>query len=361
LASALLADAFKTAWFGSNVPIGFQIGTYSGSGVGLSTAGDAVNLFSPGGTRVTGVSFPASTTSFTFDNSAGLGSDTLPLPAISALSVAGRNGAFVAGPETGSLGTTVQVPIISEVSPWSSGNSPYAADWFEVTNTGTRAIDITGWKMDDNSNSFESAVALNGVGTIAAGQSAIFIEGDATKAAAFKTAWFGSDVPSGFKIGTYAGAGVCLSTGGDAVNLFDALGNRVTGVSFPASTTSFTFDNSAGLGSKTLPLPAVSTLSVVGRNGAYLAGGETGSPGTITPDTTAPTVTYSGNAGMYTVDQQVTSPAPPPTSPAGRGSPRPRAPTSPAPWQASASARTSSARPQPTTRATWEADRAASP
>jgi uncharacterized protein YjiK len=30
--------------------------------------------------------------------------------------------------------------IVSEVSPWSSGNSPYAADWFEVTNTGTQAV-----------------------------------------------------------------------------------------------------------------------------------------------------------------------------------------------------------------------------
>jgi hypothetical protein len=161
---------------------------------------------------------------------------------------------------------------VSEVSPWSSDDSPYAADWFDVTNTGTRAIGITGWKMDDNSNSFGSAVALNGVGTIAAGQPVIFIEGDATAAAKFKTAWFGSDVPSGFKTGAYGGAGVGLSTGGDAVNLFDALGNRVTGVSFGTSTTFFTFDNTAGLAGKTLPLPAVSTLSVVGSNGAYRAG-----------------------------------------------------------------------------------------
>ncbi|MGF1992052.1 MAG: SdiA-regulated domain-containing protein, partial [Nostoc sp. ZfuVER08] len=41
--------------------------------------------------------------------------------------------------------------IISEVSPWSSGNSPYGADWFEVTNTGTSTIDITGWRIDDDS------------------------------------------------------------------------------------------------------------------------------------------------------------------------------------------------------------------
>ena len=30
---------------------------------------------------------------------------------------------------------------ITEVAPWSSGNSPVAADWFEVTNFGTTAID----------------------------------------------------------------------------------------------------------------------------------------------------------------------------------------------------------------------------
>ena len=30
-----------------------QIGTYSGSGIGLTTDGDPVNLFNPAGTRVT--------------------------------------------------------------------------------------------------------------------------------------------------------------------------------------------------------------------------------------------------------------------------------------------------------------------
>ena len=52
----------------------------------------------------------------------------------------------------------------------------YAADWFEVTNTGTTAVDITGWKIDDNSNAFGSAVALRGVTSIAAGKSAVFFE-----------------------------------------------------------------------------------------------------------------------------------------------------------------------------------------
>jgi hypothetical protein len=303
--STTTAEAFTAAWFGAAVPNGFAIGTYSGSGVGLSTGGDAVNLFDPQGNRVTGVSFGATTTGVSFDNAEGLGSATLPLPAISTLSAVGSDGAFVAGGETGSPGTIVQAPIISEVSPWSSGNSPYAADWFEVTNTSPRPLSLAGWKMDDNSNAFANAVALNGVGSIAPGQSVIFIEGDAAAAAAFTAAWFGVDVPHGFAIGTYGGSGVGLSTGGDAVNLFDAQGNRVTGVSFGASTSGLTFDNAAGLGSATLPLPAITTLSRVGRDGAFVAGGETGSPGTIRPDTTAPTVTYGGNAGTYTVDQQV--------------------------------------------------------
>ena len=54
--------------------------------------------------------------------------------------------------------------------------------------------------------------------------------------------------------------------------LFDALGNRVTGVRFDASTTGFTFDNAAGLGSRTTTLPAITTLSVRGVHGALRRG-----------------------------------------------------------------------------------------
>jgi P pilus assembly chaperone PapD len=57
--------------------------------------------------------------------------------------------------------------IISEVNPTGSSTTTYAADWFELTNTGAYAVDISGWKMDDNSNAFASAVALRGVTSIA--------------------------------------------------------------------------------------------------------------------------------------------------------------------------------------------------
>ncbi|HVN62838.1 MAG TPA: SdiA-regulated domain-containing protein [Gaiellaceae bacterium] len=191
--------------------------------------------------------------------------------------------------ETAAPGTLA----ITETAPWSSGNSPVAQDWFEVTNFGGTPVDITGWRMDDNSYSFGSSVALRMVTTIPGGRSVIFIESgsspdpvaDAALIKRFCQAWFGTDTPpAGLQIGVYGGSGVGLSTGGDAVNLFDALGARVTGVSFSTSdsTPPFqTFDNTAGVGGVNTPAPSISLLSAVGVNGAFLAhdGNEIGSPG----------------------------------------------------------------------------------
>jgi uncharacterized protein YjiK len=168
--------------------------------------------------------------------------------------------------------------LVTEVSPWSSGNSPYAADWFEVTNTGSTPVDLKDWKIDDSSNALNSAVPMTGVPSIAPGESAIFTEGE--HSAAFKAAWS----PASFQIGSYSGSGVGLSTDGDAVNLFDSFGRRVTGVSFGASTSGFTFDNAAGAAT-------VSQLSAVGVNGAFKSSAnEVGSPGTHPTATVAGTV-----------------------------------------------------------------------
>jgi hypothetical protein len=168
---------------------------------------------------------------------------------------------------------------ITEVAPWSSGNSPVGADWFELTNTGTSAVSLAGWSMDDSSATAGSA-AMGGVASLAAGASAIFIEGDGSQAAAFRTTWFGSNVPANLQIGHYSGSGVGLSTDGDGVNVFDASNVKQAFVSFGASATGpyATFDNAAGLNG------TISQLSVAGVNGAFAAAGdagEIGSPGTI--------------------------------------------------------------------------------
>jgi uncharacterized protein YjiK len=287
--SAVTTDNFKTNWFGASPPSGLQVGYYSGSGIGLSTGGDGVNLFNSGGALQASVSFGAADVASpfqTFDNTVALNNST-----ISQLSVAGVNGAFTAANsavEIGSPGYSAPgVLRVTEVAPWSSGNSAVAADWFEVTNTGARAVNITGWKVDDSSESPAAALALNGISSIAPGESVIFIETNdlPTKSALFKSTWFGANPPAGLQIGSYTGSGIGQSTGGDAVNLYDTTSPtpvRRVNVSFgiaPSSAPFATFDNTAAVN-----VGAVTLKSVPGVNGAFVAASapnEVGSPGSV--------------------------------------------------------------------------------
>ena len=167
--------------------------------------------------------------------------------------------------------------IVSEVHPTGSSAAGYLGDWFELTNTGGSAVDISGWKVDDGSATFANALTLNDVTSIAAGQSVVFMESPDGSTAGFLNSWFGGSPPSGFTLGTYTGGGIGLSSGGDQVNIFNGAGVLQANVSFSAATTGVTFDNAAGLtGSITL-------LSSVGVNGAFTSntGSEIGSPGTI--------------------------------------------------------------------------------
>lgn len=186
--------------------------------------------------------------------------------------------------------------FITEVAPWGSGNSPVASDWFELTNTGTTAVDITGWKIDDNSNSFAASVALSGITTIGAGESVIFLENPAdTIYTTFRSNWFGANAPANLQIGRYTGAGVGLSTSGDAVNIYNSTGSLQANVVFgasPAAAPFATFDNAALSNNAT-----IATLSAVGVNGAFVAvnsSTEIGSPGTIVSSLpTLPTVSIA--------------------------------------------------------------------
>ncbi len=285
--------AFLANWFGANPPAGLHIGNYSGGGVGLSTGGDAVNLFNGSGVLQANVVFGASPAGPfpTFDNWAGINNAT-----ISQLSAAGINSGFVAAnaaSEVGSPGTAGKL-FISEVAPWSSGNSPVGADWFEVTNTTARAVNISGWKMDDSSGSPAAAVPLSGITSIASGESVIFIEmpasgNAATYIANFKTVWFGDNAPANLQVGTYTGGGVGLSTGGDAVNLYNSGGVLQTGISFgtsPAGPQFGSFDNAVALSGV-----AISKLSAVGVSGGFAAindNNEIASPGAVATVNQAP-------------------------------------------------------------------------
>ena len=222
--------------------------------------------------------------------SAVLGSSTL----------AGVAGAWTEAGEVGSPGVTSNSAVITEVDPNGSGNAAYGADWFEVTNRGSTPIEITGWSMDDNSDSAADAVPMvmpSSSDELQAGKSMIFIENtDQTTGntplgpsdtqaliAKFEAAWFGSSVPSDLVVGTYAGAAVGLSSGGDAVNLFDSTGTPITGVSFGSSIPTATFDNTAGM-------TTITTMSTIGTDGAFMSAtsNEVGSPGTASATAAGP-------------------------------------------------------------------------
>jgi 2',3'-cyclic-nucleotide 2'-phosphodiesterase (5'-nucleotidase family)/uncharacterized protein YjiK len=279
------AALFRTTWFGANPPAGLQIGSYTGSDLGLSSDGDGVNIYNAAGTLMASVTFGAAdaVTPFqTFDNTLGINA-----AAISQLSLIGTNGAAASsdGAEIGSPGFAAPGQLrITEVAAWGSGNGNYLADWFEVTNFGARAVDISGWKMDDSSESPAAALPLTGITSIAPGESVIFIE-TATAAstiATFRSTWFGANPPPALQIGSYTGSGAGLSTGGDAVVLYDVNNVRQAKVFFGASplvSPFATFENAAGADNVNL-----TTLSAVGVNGAFVAltdADEIGSPGAI--------------------------------------------------------------------------------
>ncbi len=272
---------FLSTWFGANPPAVLQVGSYTGSGVGLSSNGDAVNLFDAGGTFHANVTFGSSPSGPypTFNNAAGLNN-----AAITTLSMVGVNEAFAAINDANEIGSPGSIGklFISEVAPWSSGNSPVGSDWFEVTNSSASAIDITGWKTDDNSQSYVGAATLNGITSIAPGESVIFIDTDdlPTKKATFLNTWFGANPPASLQFGSYSGSGG-LGTAGDQVNIFNSTGALKATVIFGVSSESpfRTFDNASGLNNTTISL-----LSMVGVNGALVAvndAEEIGSPGTI--------------------------------------------------------------------------------
>ena len=141
---------------------------------------------------------------------------------------------------------------ITEVQ--SSSGTGGTADWFEITNYGTAAVDITNWKMDDNSWNYAASAAIvpYTMGTDPAwtllqpGESAVLVESvlPGTTVPAFKTFWnLGPDQANvrNPKLGTYYTSGVSFSSGGDGVIVFDSTGTEVTRISFGAATTGSTF------------------------------------------------------------------------------------------------------------------------
>lgn len=176
---------------------------------------------------------------------------------------------------------------ITEAHPSGSGGAT-GVDWFELTNLGSTTINLAGYRVDDSSNSLALSQPLNGVASIAPGESVVFIESAAGAAVAgFRTSW---NLSAAVQVGFYSGSGLGLSTSGDGVNIFNAGGTNIAGVSFGAATSGVTF----GFNPVTSTFGAV---SVAGQFGAYTsADSEVGSPGLIPAPSAAALIGLAGLA-----------------------------------------------------------------
>ncbi len=189
-----------------------------------------------------------------------------------------------------------------------SGTTPtFTADWFEVTNYGSSAVDLTGWKMDDGSFNPAVAVALNGVSSIGAGETAVFVETSSplTVIPDFRNFWGGSAATA--TIGSYTGGGVSFSSGGDGIVLFNSGSAEATPrVSFGAATLGSTFYYQyAANGDPTTSPNAnaiVSTVGTVDGQVTYLSANTVtqniGSPGTAINAVPEPSTVALGAIGL---------------------------------------------------------------
>jgi hypothetical protein len=184
----------------------------------------------------------------------------------------------------------------------SAGGGSPTGDFLEITNYGSSAISMSGWKMDDNSFDITKAVALNGITSIGAGESVIFIESAAGAAVnSFKSFWGGL---TGVQVGYYSGSGTGLSSGGDGVILFNAAAAEATRVTFGAATAGKTFywgyNAATGVVDPSYN-GLVSAVGTIGTQVTFTSSGDTGSLGTAIGTLAVPTpgaVALLGLAGL---------------------------------------------------------------
>jgi len=192
-----------------------------------------------------------------------------------------------------SLASTQAQSLIRITEAMSSSGTGGTPDWIELSNLGNTAADITGWKVDDSSRAFGTSLLLNGITSIAAGESVVFFETPtanltgawSTDLTNFRNFWGGL---SGVQVGYYGGAGIGLSSAGDGMVVFNSSGTeQSTYVSFAAATTgtSFNFVYNAATGVQT---SAANALSVAGAYGATTVSAAWGGTGTAVSNTAGP-------------------------------------------------------------------------
>ena len=178
--------------------------------------------------------------------------------------------------EVSSARTTLDPAFIDRV-----GFAP--EDWWEITSFSPVPISLSGWRFDDNSASLGSALLIADTNlVILPGESIVFVE--RLTPDQFRTWWGTNNLPTGLKIVTYTGSGIGLSSGGDALRLWNATAtanaDTIDGVDFPAGDPGISFNFNPDT-------KEFGKLSVLDLNGVFQAPAtlegvkEWGSPGRI--------------------------------------------------------------------------------
>ena len=174
-------------------------------------------------------------------------------------------------------------------------------DWWELSNLDSFAVNLHGYRFDDNSGSLSFACTITNEATIAPGESIVMVEN--MSADAFRTWWGLQDLPPNVKIITYVGSGLSFGSGGDAVNVWNAVAtvdsDKVASAAFGTATRGVSFGYDPG--SSTF-----GGLSAAGQNGAFIAAvnGDIGSPGTIINRLRITACSLSGNEFNLTLVTQ---------------------------------------------------------
>lgn len=189
--------------------------------------------------------------------------------------------------------------LITEINSNASGG-----DFIELYNYGSTAIDLTGWKLDDDSASLTEAVAIPSGTTLAAGEKLIvLVDKSLADIAAFRMAW--GNLPESVKVVAVTGPG--LGGSGDAVVVFDASGKVAAALSYKPASANITATD----GTVIAPLlRADSTPVVSGHAGASVGGAATTSAVWDGASTTDPRykAAVAGEDGGFTGTAGIGSP-----------------------------------------------------
>ncbi|HTY88827.1 MAG TPA: CotH kinase family protein [Candidatus Acidoferrum sp.] len=183
--------------------------------------------------------------------------------------------------------------VITEVMSSEAKGSLTTSDWWELSNLGNFAVNLQGYRFDDDHHSFSDAETITNAVNIAPGESIVLVE-DLTPDA-FRAWWGSQHLPARLQMITYPNIG--FSSSGDAIYLWNAAANSLTdtvaSVTFAAATrgVSFGFDPATG---------TFGGLSAAGQNGAFTAAanGDIGSPGTVLNPPQLAGFNFSGASGF---------------------------------------------------------------